>query len=109
MGWLYTHLVAANSGIPVHVSSSQVNLLNDASDALNGVEHSFIPHNGNGSSAAEDSSTETSVLLPKSISAKLNDSIQTFMAMYVLDYQIVPFASSLIDSRCSGSYICRSN
>ncbi|KAH8116610.1 Fusaric acid resistance protein-like-domain-containing protein [Phellopilus nigrolimitatus] len=54
MGWLYTHLVAANSGIPVHVSSSQVNLLNDA---------------------------KTSVLLPKSISAKLNDSIQTFMAM----------------------------
>ncbi|THH02540.1 hypothetical protein EW145_g6738 [Phellinidium pouzarii] len=80
IGWLYTHLVAANSGIPVTLTFSQTDLKGDAQDALNGVERSALSQNG-ATSIVDISTSETSLLLPKSVSMKLNDSIRTFMAM----------------------------
>ncbi|KAJ8586641.1 hypothetical protein M405DRAFT_743289 [Rhizopogon salebrosus TDB-379] len=57
IGWLYTHLVAANSG------------MHDATDDMDEDE----PNSG--------TSEEATPLLPKSVKAKLSKSIQEFMAM----------------------------
>lgn len=61
IGWLYTRLVASNSGL--------VDYFDDLND---GVQ--------NGSQAPYD----TTPLLSKSASAQLSNSIQEFMAMYVV-------------------------
>ncbi|KAL5528798.1 hypothetical protein ACEPAF_7935 [Sanghuangporus sanghuang] len=75
IGWLYTHLVAANSGILVRASPSQGDLHREAQEAVNGVERDLIRYTGT------SGTTETARLLPSSVSEKLNGSIQTFMAM----------------------------
>ncbi|KAL5507641.1 hypothetical protein ACEPAH_7097 [Sanghuangporus vaninii] len=75
IGWLYTHLVAANSGILVRTSPSQRDLHREAQEAVNGIERDLIRYSGT------SSTTETARLLPSSVSEKLNGSIQTFMAM----------------------------
>lgn len=74
LGWLYTHLVAANSGILVQASPPS-DLRREAREAVNGVERNLMHTNAN-------NTTETAHLLPSSVSEKLNGSIQTFMAMY---------------------------
>lgn len=57
IGWLYTHLVAANSGMP------------------------RVEDDTDGDEPETQSSDETTLLLPKSAKAKLSKSIQEFMAM----------------------------
>ncbi|KAL5523436.1 hypothetical protein ACEPAG_7609 [Sanghuangporus baumii] len=75
IGWLYTHLVAANSGILVYASPSRRDLHREAHEAVNGIEQDLIRYTGT------SSTTETARLLPSLVSEKLNGSIQTFMAM----------------------------
>lgn len=82
IGWLYTHLVAANSGIIVSLNSPEAYLMDDAHDAVNGIEQHDRQHPSPNSST--DSPTEISRLLSSPLSERLNESIQTFMAMFVL-------------------------
>ncbi|KAI5117857.1 hypothetical protein M0805_007700 [Coniferiporia weirii] len=80
IGWLYTHLVAANSGIAVSLTSLQADLVDEAQDAVNGVERGPVSYTSSPSNS-DSSTSETSLLLPKSVSSQINDSIRTFMAM----------------------------
>lgn len=79
VGWLYTHLVAANSGITVRTASSIAETARDAVDGVADLSLRARDFTYDGGAAI----TETTPLLTRTAHAQLDDSIRTFMAMYV--------------------------
>ena len=81
LGWLYTHLVAANSGILVRLSSSKLSkddMQRVASNAIDGIARDPALYEGPEFDEDVDESTQ---LLRVPTSEKLNESIRTFMSM----------------------------
>lgn len=78
VGWLYTHLVAANSGISVKLAPS---LSQTARAAVDGAVTSIPKRTNDESGGSLDTLSESAPLLPVSAAAQINESVRTFMAM----------------------------
>ena len=76
IGWLYTHLVAANSGVPVPMADEVAwpEVVEDGD-----TERAITAQDGNPAEGPD----ETTALLPRAAAAEINASIKVFMAMYV--------------------------